>query len=70
MLFCASASCSLVKRLANNGFGFGLTLPEENEAIFVVFFSAGLGVDGSDTMQDVAEIGHELRDPHRSCLID
>lgn len=70
MLFSSSATCSLFERLTENSLGFGLALPEQDEAFFVVFLSAGLGANGSNAMQDVTEIGHELRDSHCSCLID
>ena len=70
MLFRPSASCTLFKGLIEKRFSLSLTLPEQDKAVFVEFFSTGLRVDGRDSYLDVSEIVHDLCDSHRSRLID
>lgn len=69
MLFRPPASRALFERLCEKSFGFSLTLPEQDEAVFVEFFSAGLGIDGGDADLDVPKVVHNLCDSHCSCLV-
>lgn len=64
-----SASCTLFKGLIEKRFGLTLTLSEQDETLFVEFFSAGLSVDRSDPYLNVPKVVHDLCDSHRSRLI-
>lgn len=70
VFFRASASRALLERLAQQRFGFGLHLSEQDEAFFVEFFSAWLGLDGGDAVLDFAEIVDDLADAQSSRLVD
>jgi hypothetical protein len=70
MLFRPSASRTWLERLAQQRFGFGLHLSEQDEAVFVEFFAAGLGLDGGDAVLDFAEIVDDLPDAQGSRLVD
>jgi hypothetical protein len=58
-----------LERLAQQRFGFGLHLPEQDEAVFVEFLAAGLGLDGGDAVLDFAEVVDDLADAQGSRLV-
>jgi hypothetical protein len=65
-----SPSRTWLERLAQQRFGFGLDLSEQDEAVFVEFFAAGLGLDGGDAVLDFAEVVDDFPDAQGSRLVD
>jgi len=59
-----------LERLAQQRFGLGLHLPEQDETIFVEFFAAGLGLDGGDAVLDFAEVDDYFADAQGAGLVD
>lgn len=70
MLLRPSPPGTWLERLAQQRFGFGLHLSEQNEAVFVEFFAARLGLDCGDAVLDFAEIVDDLPDAQGSRLVD
>jgi hypothetical protein len=47
-----------------------LHLSQQDEAFFVEFFAAGLGLDGGDAVLDFAEVVDDFADAQGSGLVD
>ena len=70
VLFCSPPPRTRLERLAQQRFGFGLHLSEQDEAVFVEFLAARLGLDGGDAVLDFAEVVDDLPDAQGSRLVD
>jgi hypothetical protein len=70
MLLCSPPPRTRLERLAQQRFGFGLHLSEQDEAVFVEFLAARLGLDGGDAVLDFAEVVDDLPDAQGSRLVD
>ena len=59
-----------LERHAQQRFRLALHLSQQDEAFFVEFFAAGLGLDGGDAVLDFAKVVDDFADAQGSGLVD